>query len=303
MISYDVYNVFYHVCNFKSITKAADYLHVSQPAVTRHIKNLETHLGITLFYRTRNGLTLTSDGEKLYEQVSKGINIFNEIEENFNNFKDSDIGHIKILAGAATTKLIVLPALIKFNETHPKVTFEINHYPVKEALVKLRNGEADLLILNSQDYDIQNDLVIKNFLVLHDIFVVNSNIKDRFPEKIYLKDFNNYPIITKKEDGSSRIFLSEELKRRYDITFNPRWQVSDYSLIEEYVKRNMGIGILSKELVKESIDSNIFEEIDTDVTIPPKHIGYAMRKSSVLSPILIKFLSVLREVGREINDE
>jgi hypothetical protein len=76
-ISYDTYNVFYYVAKFKSITLASHFLHISQPAVTRHIKNLELYLGVTLFLRNKNGLHLTKDGKNLFDNVKEGIyNVF-----------------------------------------------------------------------------------------------------------------------------------------------------------------------------------------------------------------------------------
>lgn len=300
MISFDVYNVFYHVCKFKSITKAANYLHVSQPAITRHIKNLEMHLDVTLFHRTKKGLTLTNEGEELFKDVEKGIDIFNNIEVKYNSKKDVDSGTIHILAGYGTTKLILFPAIIEFNKMYPKVNFQIDHYPTKDGLEKLRNGIADILLLNPKANDYYNDLLYVPFYSIHNTFVVSTTIDKDIPDKINLKDLNNYPVIAKKSPHTINKFINEELNK-LDMEFKPKWELNDYWLVKEYIKMNMGIGIIAREIMQEYIDKGEYREIKTDIEIPEIRINYAIRKNSILSPILIKFIKFLKE--REIKQK
>ena len=78
-IHFDWYNVFYYVCEYESVTKAANFLCVSQPAVTKIIRNLETTLSLKLIIKTATGIELTEDGKKLYEAIKKPIEELNEI--------------------------------------------------------------------------------------------------------------------------------------------------------------------------------------------------------------------------------
>jgi len=294
MISFDVYNVFYHVCKFKSITKAANYLHVTQPAITRHIKNLEMHLGVTLFHRTKKGLTLTQEAEKLYNEVKKGIEIFNNIEMKFNSTKNEEIGTIRILAGYSTTKLILFPAIVEFNKLYPKVNFQIDHHPTKEAITKLRNGESDLLLLNPKSNEYYNDLIYEPFYTLHNIFAISSAVESEFPETLKLEDFNKYPIICKKTANSTKQHINSKLEK-LNTSFTPSWELTDYWLVEQYIKMKMGIGIISKELIQESLDNGILKEINSDIKLPDIVIHYSIRKNSILSPVLIKFINFLKK--------
>lgn len=294
MISFDVYNVFYHVCKFKSITKAANYLHVTQPAITRHIKNLEMHLGVTLFHRTKKGLTLTPEAEELYNEVKKGIEIFNNIEMKYNSIKNEDAGTIRILAGYGTTKLILFPVIVEFNKLYPKVNFQIDHYPTKEAIIKLRNGESDLLLLNPKSNEYYNDLIFEPFYTLHNIFAVSSSIEHEFPKTLKLEDLNKYPIICKKSANSTKQYIENKLNK-LNITFTASWELTDYWLVEQYIKMNMGIGIISREIIQESLDNGTLKEINSDIKLPDINIHYSIRKNSILSPVLIKFISFLKK--------
>ena len=75
-INFELYKVFYEVANEKSISKGAEKLLISQPAVTQSIKTLEAELGGQLFIRTPKGVVLTNEGEILYNYISEGMKYF-----------------------------------------------------------------------------------------------------------------------------------------------------------------------------------------------------------------------------------
>ena len=66
-INLDLYKVFYHVAKNKNITKAANELNITQPGISKAIKNLEEQLGCSLFIRTKTGVILTEEGKVFYE--------------------------------------------------------------------------------------------------------------------------------------------------------------------------------------------------------------------------------------------
>ena len=79
-INFELYKVFYFVGEYKSITKTSEYLNVSQPAITKHIKKLENILNIKLIKKTSLGIELTAEGYKLYEKIKNPINNLLKIE-------------------------------------------------------------------------------------------------------------------------------------------------------------------------------------------------------------------------------
>ena len=75
-INFELYKIFCVVATNKSITKGAEVLMITQPAVTQAIQNLESTLNTTLFIRTKKGVILTNEGEELYKYIKEGINYF-----------------------------------------------------------------------------------------------------------------------------------------------------------------------------------------------------------------------------------
>ncbi|MBR3209043.1 MAG: LysR family transcriptional regulator [Bacilli bacterium] len=90
-INFDLYKIFYYVSEFKSITKTANYMHISQPAVTRHIKNLESIVGNDLIAKVPKGIELTDEGKKLYEIIKKPAEELINIELKESKVKDLDL--------------------------------------------------------------------------------------------------------------------------------------------------------------------------------------------------------------------
>ena len=85
MIDFELYRIFVAVADEENITKASEKLNISQPAITKQIKNLENQLSIKLFERKSKGVALTNDGKKIYEKLKSPIEELNKIDaqENF----------------------------------------------------------------------------------------------------------------------------------------------------------------------------------------------------------------------------
>ena len=94
-INLDSYNVFYAVAKSGNITKASNILHISQPAITKQIKNLEEELGFQLFIRTKRGVILTSNGEKVYEQIKEAMKYIKNIENISNSLNKLETGTLR----------------------------------------------------------------------------------------------------------------------------------------------------------------------------------------------------------------
>ena len=73
MVDIELYKIFKIVADEENLTRASEKLNISQPAVTKHIHNLENQLNIKLFTRTRYGMVLTEDGKKIYSQIKDPI--------------------------------------------------------------------------------------------------------------------------------------------------------------------------------------------------------------------------------------
>ena len=102
------YVIFYTVAKAGNISKAANQLYISQPAISKSISKLEAELGTALFARSSKGVTLTEEGQVLYEYVERAFDSLNMGEENLKNYKELGIGHIRIGVSTSLCKHILL---------------------------------------------------------------------------------------------------------------------------------------------------------------------------------------------------
>lgn len=289
-VNLEIYKTFYYVCKFKNLTKTAEILYVSQPAITKQIKRLEHFLGKELIIRTNKGIELTPEGEILYQNIKPHIESLTEIENNFSEKINSYEITIRIIAGHTTIKTILLKAMSKFTQKHPKVRFKLSTYPVSEALQKVRNNEADLAILSmnkiSENY---NDIIIKKLCDTQDILVVSKEMKRKFPDKLSILDLNKYPTIVKQNNSESRNVLENFFKEK-NLEFIPTFELSNYWLIYEYIKLNLGIGPVIESFVKDDLISGNLVKIETEEIIPKRQLYYTVKKNSASYKIIKELL-------------
>ena len=270
-INYETYKIFYYVALNGSITKASEKLLISQPAVTWHLKNLESNLGITLFIRTKKGVILTDEGKIFFEYIKNGINQFTNGENMLTNLKNLDYGIIRIGASTTVSKYVLMPYLEKFHEKYPNIDIEIINNLTKDLLKDLRNGNLDMLILNMPMND-SKDLKIKKVMDVQDIFVANKKIYDKCKGKIDLNELNKYPLIFQKLPSNTRTFLNNYLKEHNTVLI-PKMEIVSYNLIMDFIASGFGIGYATKEFILNELNNKTLYEIDVIPKIPKRYIG------------------------------
>ncbi len=120
MIDFELYKIFVAVAKEENITKASEQLHISQPAITKQIKNLENQLSIKLFERKSKGVTLTGEGKKLYEKLRNPIEELNRIDEQIGKERTINIGTHNHMGG-----LIFGQAINQYTLKYPDVNLNL----------------------------------------------------------------------------------------------------------------------------------------------------------------------------------
>ncbi len=223
-----------------SITKAANSLYISQPAITKTIKKLETELGITLFNRGPKGVVLTQNGKIFYEFIKNGVESFINGEHKLTSLKNLETGTIRIGASTTITKYFLLPFIEKFHNQFPNIDISITNSLTNRLIADLKKGSLDLLVVNLPT---QNDdtLIITPCATLQDCFAGNLSYKKKIFKEISLKDLvTNFPIITQKEPSNTRAFLNS-LMEKNNISFHPKFDIVSYALVKDFAKIGMGI--------------------------------------------------------------
>ena len=279
-IDFELYRIFYVVANHSNITKASEELSISQPAISKSIKNLEEQLGGQLFVRTKRGVVLTEEGKEFYNYIKQAIEYINNAENKFTDLINLETGCIKIGISTTLTKEFLLPYLEEFHSLYPKIDIQIITNLTSDLMPKLRNGLIDIVILNLNDKNYGNDIDIIKCRKINDCFVVNNKYKDLTLKEVSIKDLNNYPLILQAKGSNTREFL-DDIARENGVVLKPNIELASYSLVVEFSKIGLGIGYATKEYIKEEIKNKELYELKIKEKIPSRYIGIALSKNHI----------------------
>ena len=279
-IDFELYRIFYVVANHCNITKASEELSISQPSISKSIKNLEEQLGGQLFVRTKRGVFLTEEGKEFYNYIKQAIEYINNAENKFTDLINLETGCIKIGISTTLTKEFLLPYLEEFHSLYPKIDIQIITNLTSDLMPKLRNGLIDIVILNLNDKNYGNDIAIIKCRKINDCFVVNNKYKELIDKEVSLKDLNNYPLILQAKGSNTREFL-DNIARENGVVLKPNIELASYSLVVEFSKIGLGIGYAIKEYIKQEIKNKELFELRVKEKIPSRYIGIALSKNHV----------------------
>lgn len=293
-IDFELYRIFYVVAKNRNITKASKELNISQPAISKSIKNLEEQLGGQLFFRTKRGVILTDEGKEFYKYISQAIEYIYNAENKFSDLVNLETGCIKIGISTTLTKEFLLPYLEKFHYLYPKIDIQIVTSYTDDLMTKLKNGLIDILILNLNNKNYGNDIEIIKCRKIRDCFVVGEKFKSLASQELSFNELNNYPLLLQAKGSSTREFLDDVAKAN-NITLKPNIELASYSLISEFVKIGFGIGYVTRDYVKSAIKNKELFELNLKEKIPNRYIGIALSKNHIPSFSTRKIIKIITE--------
>ncbi len=264
-IDYNLYKIFLYLFEEKSISKTAAKLYVSQPAISYSLKELESQLGYTLFYRNSKGIEPTNEAKELYSYVSTAFNIFKDAEEHIKNLNDLNIGCIRIGTPPHIGVSYLSSYIAEFRKLYPGIKFEIVSRSTKDMVEMLETRKLDLIV-DTLPINSKKNVTKVTLTKLHNCFAYNKKImKDISIESI--KDLKNYPLILPTVTSSIRLKLDEYLESK-NVSLTPMLESWPNEMMVELVRRGIGIGYFIKNVINSQNDRDNFEIIEFDNDLP-----------------------------------
>ena len=148
-ISYEYYKTFCIVAESKSITEAAKRLNISQPAITKTIKLLESELNSVLFYRKHSGMSLTLEGERLYSYIKPIILQLDDTKNIMNEIVNKGKTNIRIGTSITVLRSFLIKYIKKYMLEHPNVHIYVEDNTNNNLITKIKEGSIDLAVIIS----------------------------------------------------------------------------------------------------------------------------------------------------------
>jgi DNA-binding transcriptional LysR family regulator len=291
MANFEYYRVFYQVAKLGSITLAAEELYISQPAVSQAVKNLETALGGSLFYRTPKGMRLTPEGELLYSYVSQGYEYFIQAESKYRELFELEAGEIRIGASDMTLQYYLLPHLEQFSRLYPKIKIKVTNAPTPDTLEHLETGRIDFGVVTSPVEEGKGRHITPVGRV-RDIFAAGSRFSSLKGKTVEVSELQQYPIVCLEQNTSTRRYVDRFMKEN-GTGLNPEFELATSELIVQFAARGLGIGCVVWNFAEKLIAEGVLFEVRLKTPIPERDICIVTLDRMPISQAGRKLLEIL----------
>ncbi len=288
MINLELYRVFHEVAKSGSLTAAAKELFITQPALSQTILNLESQLGGQLFVRTRKGMILTPEGEKMYAGVSDALDSIKSAENSFMHMKRLDAGYIRIGAGDTLCRHFLLKYITLFHKDYPGINIEVTNRTTSETMALLRAGKVDVAFVNLPAD--AHEFNVHECIQLNDCFAGNESYKSL--PVMSAEQMMSMPLIAMETSSNTRRFMDNYMKK-LGVKMKPEIELGSFDLVVEFTKAGLGIGCVTKEFIKKELEEQTLFEIKTDFVFPSRAIGGITRKDTSLTFAALKFIEIV----------
>ncbi len=298
MVNLELYRVFYVVAKCGSLTKAAEELYISQPAVSQAIKQLESQLGGKLFNRTHKGMELTETGGKqIFATVEKALKLFDDAESKYSELKDTATGIVRICASDTVSTHFLLPYIKEYHKKYPNVNLILQNCTSSETIELLKNNKGDIGFVNLPIDD--TDINLSNTIMqLHDTFVASDNFKELTEGVVDLKRLQDYPLLMLELSTATRQAIVS-FAHSQGIHLHPEIELASLELMVQLAKNGIGIACIPREFVGHELnEEKSLMEIKTNPTLPTRAIGLALPKNENMTFAVREFIKL---IGKDVN--
>lgn len=218
---------------YKNITKAAEALYISQPALTNRIKQIEKEFGTVIINRGRRGVQFTPQGEYLAKCAEEMLIKLQEIKDNLSNMENAIVGTIKLGVSNYFTKY-KLPKLLRlFKDQYPNVEFQVTTGWSRDMFHALYNKEVHIAFVRG-DYHWQGE---KQLLYEEPLCIASK-------DEVRIEDLPYLPRIDFKTDHLLKAMVDNWWSENYSVPPRIAMEVDHADTCKEMVVNGLGYAIL-----------------------------------------------------------
>ena len=233
--------IFLSAAKHLSFTRAAEELHISAPAISLQIKEMEEDIGVSLFTRENRKVALTSGGEYFLLYARRVSSTLNEANTMMERFRGTQFRHLKI--GLVSTAKYFLPhLLVQFKKDYPNLQIKIEVRNRQQLVELLRDGEIDIAIMGLPPKEI--DTRVEAFANHPHVFIASPNHPLAGQLNIPPEALTKFEMIS-REPGSGTRAIMEKYFTEHNIAPIVSMEMSSNETIKQAVMANLGISFLS----------------------------------------------------------
>ncbi|MGC4376953.1 LysR family transcriptional regulator [Fictibacillus sp. Mic-4] len=285
-------NYFLEVARQKSFSKASEKLHISQPTISKMIKDMEEEWGVLLFERLSKGIQLTDAGEIVYKQAQKVVEAFENLMHPLEDLVNFKKGTIKIGLPPMIGSNFFPAILGKFQAQYPGISIHLVEEGSIKVEEKVMSGELDVGVALSP---VQKDVFHTFTFVKEELrLVVHNGHRFAGKTKVALGELKDESIILFREDFALHDRIIQECIRS---GFKPHimYRSSQWDFISEMVAEGLGVAFLPEPICRNIRSKNV-QVIKLVKPTIPWHLTMIWKKDKYLSFAAREWLKFTKEL-------
>jgi DNA-binding transcriptional LysR family regulator len=274
-------HVFLAVAENLSFSRAAAELFISQPAVTKHIKELESKLNIALFHRKGNKIHLTEAGKLAYNYLQKIEQQYHELEFELGRLNDTFKGVLRIGSSSSISQYLIPSVLGAFHKKYPKIELFLYNGNSYDMEMKLLQDQIDLALVENMAS--QRDIQYVNFYDDEILVVAGSNSIYAKNKAISMADFQQIPVVL-REKGSGTLDVIQGVLNKLGIRIedlNVVMHLGSTEAIKNFITEFDGLALVSEK----SVEKELLIRTITTVEVKKLKIHRKFRMASRQGPL------------------
>ncbi len=264
-------HVFLTVAENLSFSKAAEALFVSQPAVTKHIKELESKLNISLFQRKGNKIYLTEAGRLTYDHLKKIRLSYKALEYDIERLNNAFKGSLRIGASSTISQYLLPKVLAAFYKRYPQIELFLFNGNSFEMEQKLLDNEIDMALVENESS--QSNIKYLDFQDDEIIVVTGQNSVFGKRKTINLNDISEIPIVLREQGSGTLQVIQKALAKHQVLLSNLKivMHLGSTESIKNFLGDFEGIALVSEKSVERELQAKELVKLKIkDVTLNRK---------------------------------
>jgi DNA-binding transcriptional LysR family regulator len=267
MVNLDQLRIFRAVAQSRSFTRAAEIVHLTQPGISKHIKQMEAYFGVRLFDRTGKKVALTQAGEILFEATQEIMATIDIAERRINDLKGLRGGRLRVGSSFPVGVYILPRVLAKFRKRYPGVELALEIMISDAVGPKLLANEIDLGLVSSEPRDPR--LTARPFFTDELVVIVPRSHPWAAKTRLHVEDLAGETYIFAARGAGTRTVMEERLRAKGIVLPN----VLDFGNLEgvkHAVEAGLGVSVQARSVVQREVAAGSLRAVklsDVDTSI------------------------------------
>jgi DNA-binding transcriptional LysR family regulator len=289
--------IFHTVARLLNFTKAAEELHMTQPAVTFQIRQLEEQFNTRLFDRTHNKVTLTPVGKQVYSYSDRILKLYEDMTRSITEMT-GDVSGAVTLGASTTIAEYMLPLLIgEFKAKYPEVVINLRESNTEDIVNMVEKNEIDLGIVEGSVNN--KNLVVEECKMDHLVVIMPNDHVLASEKKLRVADFVSYPFICREHgSGTQETIMNYVEKYGNGEGINICFELSSPEAIKGAVEAGMGISIVSRSTIIKELKLGTLTAVELKPSLE-RPFSFVRQRYKFKSRAADQLLSFSQEFCRE----